>query len=118
MLAALKALFASPRPRFKTVDLEARLASPHGGQGRGEIEYAAYAAGASKLEIELFGLRPEDVVVSIGSSFTQRFTPRGGRVDVHLSSLVGDRFPACAPGDPVEVRQSGRLVLSGAFAHD
>lgn len=123
MLSALKSLFSSGLSAArsanpKTADLEARLAPAAGASGYGEVEYSEWADGERTLEIELGGIGPGDIELSIGGAAVTRLPARGVRIDRHVSTRAGETVPACRIGERVEIRQNGALILSGAFTRD
>lgn len=102
----------------KTVDLEAKLAPPAGGAGKGELEYSAYSNGNSNCEIEIEGLAGASADVHVNGQKRWTVSLADGRCDKTFSSKQGDSMAPIAAGDRIDIVQNGATVLSGAARKD
>ena len=106
------------------IEVEARLSSPSGGSGRGEVEYEVHLDGGESFECTVLGVagsRGSTVTVlrngePIAQMILGGFFKRVARLDV--SSRHGDPVPSLAIGDLIEVVAGAELMLAGTTRPD
>ncbi|WP_210395508.1 hypothetical protein [Motiliproteus sediminis] len=108
-------------PRQLARSLKAELRPPAGAAdngGRGKLESKGYSDGRQRLEIQLTGLavvgEAHTVITVAGRELAQLPVTRG-EVRFDHSAPTPEQMPQFSPGDRVEVKISGLLLLIGVI---
>ena len=110
--------------------LTARLVGVSGFTGRGDIRFAARKNEKNILFVDLRGLAGCTAMIFVNGTQVATIEISKGRAGKSLSSraghkfpkglspvLRGMKFPKIGPGDNIDVRQNGDVILSGVFEH-
>lgn len=121
MLGLLKKLFGGKPTVEIIVDIEADLkpAKPNGLDG--EVEYTAWNDGRYCLSFEMDQSTPEptgaiDVYLNGVPVLSMELTPPETRM--RRTEADGPMSEAPRPGDHVDIRQNGIILVEGVFRHD
>ncbi len=113
MFATLKKLFP-----VKTIDVEAKLKGVGGYTGRGEVEYALWSSGRQKFEVELKGVAGRQAKAFAHEECVATIDIKDGKAETRLDTKNGDELPNLAPGERIEIRQNGDVILEGVLQPD
>lgn len=97
--------------------LTARLVGVSGFTGRGDIRFAARKNEKNILFVDLRGLAGRSAMIFVNGTQVATIEISKGRAGKSLSSRAGHKFPKIGPGDNIDVRQNGDVILSGVFEH-
>ncbi|MFN0023255.1 MAG: hypothetical protein ACKVS5_05080 [Parvularculaceae bacterium] len=98
------------------IKLAAALKGVAGFTGAGAVRHCAWPDGHATLDADLFGIAGLKAEIVVKGDAVGAIACRDGVAAARLDTRTGAALTALQPGDIIEIRQNGAVILRGALA--